>query len=254
MKNVNGGGTELGERSSTDERVERQRCGERGGRRPAAGAGTGRRSIPVLIEDHIEPLVRRTLAGEQGAWRELWRALDPTIDAFAARYGALGRVAVRDDTRRDIVVGVMGSLRADGFSRLKRFREALLRRDGSARGLLALTTRRTALNHARAHAENLRGRGDNERGWAQLLPLQEELADALPISIRAPQAMDVLTMNAYARTNLPATTYDALRLWLVGESFTEIAAALGLGEPEDAQLLVRAAVNHLRRRFAGRKS
>lgn len=54
----------------------------------------------------------------------------------------------------------------------------------------------------------------------------------------------------FARAHLPEAQVQALRSWMHGASFDEIAGELGLGDASAAQKLVRAAQAALRRHFA----
>src|SRR5262249_32295186 len=145
-----------------------------------------------------------------------------------------------EDERRNVVVRVMERLREGDFARLRVFHAVLLRRDGSFRAWLSVMTRRTALNAARDHAEH-RGAGTTEghRRWIALLPLPEEMVDEEPASTRAVQRMEALRVQAYIDENIPPAYRSALRLWLEGHSHEEIAEALGLAAPRDADLAVR---------------
>jgi hypothetical protein len=56
----------------------------------------------------------------------------------------------------------------------------------------------------------------------------------------------------YAARALESTQLHALRRWMDGASFDELAGELGLANPRDADKLVRAALARLRRHFGGR--
>jgi hypothetical protein len=53
----------------------------------------------------------------------------------------------------------------------------------------------------------------------------------------------------YAERALDPAQFRALRRWIDGASFDELAAELGLATPRDADKLVRAALAKLRRHF-----
>jgi DNA-directed RNA polymerase specialized sigma24 family protein len=200
----------------------------------------------LFDENVIEPLVRRTLAGEARAWQGLWLAVDPAIEEMAGRFWVTGRLAEREDERRDVVIGVMERLQANDFERLGPFLGALVRRDGSARSWLSTVTRCSALNHARGHAENLGGR---ERRWAELVPLPDDIEDLLPVSVQAIHTIEAHRIQAYAARVLPEAQGKALCLWLPGYDDEEIAVRLGLAGAPAARRLIRAAIETLRRRF-----
>ena len=200
----------------------------------------------LFDEDTLEPLVRRTLARERRAWPELWLAVAPAIEEMAGRFCVAGRLSAHEDERRDVVVDVMEHLQANDFERLRPFHDALRRRDGSARVWLSTVTRRSAVSHTREHPENF---GGDERRWADLVPLPEDLEEQLPVPARAARAADAHGILAYAARELPEAQVTALRLWLVGHGPDEIAAVLGLASAPAADRLVRAAIKALRRRF-----
>jgi DNA-directed RNA polymerase specialized sigma24 family protein len=79
-------------------------------------------------------------------------------------------------------------------------------------------------------------------------PALEELG-VRPAMTAAQTARELVV---FAEARLPADRYRALRLWMEGASFDEIAAELGLGPTEAAvaQRLVRAALGVVRRHFA----
>jgi hypothetical protein len=58
----------------------------------------------------------------------------------------------------------------------------------------------------------------------------------------------------YAARSLESTQLHALRRWMAGASFDELAGELGLANPRDADKLVRAALARLRRHFGGRSN
>lgn len=204
----------------------------------------------TLYEEQLEPLVRGTLAGEPRAWGKFWLAVDPTIERIAGRWRVTSRLAERADDRRDVVTLVMGRFREDEFSRLRAFHDVLLRRDGSFLSWLSVMTRRTALNHVDAHPEYLgEGATDAERRWIDLLPLPKGFERSTPVSSSAAVLAEAGMIQSYVEANLPPAQQKALHLWLIGHSNAEIAAALGLAAEKHADLLVRATLNHLRRRY-----
>ena len=76
----------------------------------------------IALEDSpLEVLVVRTAAGDAVAWQELWRTIEPQLLRMVAQPSFLGRLGQREDDRRNIVVEVMGRLRADGFRRLRSY-------------------------------------------------------------------------------------------------------------------------------------
>jgi DNA-directed RNA polymerase specialized sigma24 family protein len=201
----------------------------------------------VLDEDHLEPLVKRTLAGDKEAWPALWLAIDPLIEKIAGRWRVTRRPAAMEDERRNIVVRVMELLKANEYRRLSGLHEALLRRDGSARAWLLVVTRRVAITYARRHAERLAGEG--ERQWAELSEFSEELPDRLPESLRLAAAIDAHRLFACAEQDLEATRVQVLRAWVDGKDHRQIAEELGHTDDEAVAVALRGALMHVRRRF-----
>jgi DNA-directed RNA polymerase specialized sigma24 family protein len=199
----------------------------------------------LLEEGYLEPLVRRTLAGDAKAWGELWLAIDPVVEEIARRWRVMSRLADREDDCRNVVVRVMGRLRENGFERLALFHAVLLRREGAARAWLSALATRSALDYVTAHPERA---GSAERPWVTVVPLPEGLEEQLPVSMRAVQMADVRRVLAYVERALPAPERRALYLWCGGHADCEIAAELGIEEAA-ADQLVRAVVRRLRRGY-----
>jgi hypothetical protein len=93
-------------------------------------------------------------------------------------------------------------------------------------------------------------------GGISMKRLLNELARSLPlddVGVRPPvtAAQTARQLLEFARAHLPEPQLRALSLWLEGEDFGEIAAALSLPGALAAQRTVRAALAVLRRRFAG---
>jgi DNA-directed RNA polymerase specialized sigma24 family protein len=199
----------------------------------------------------IEPLVRRTLAREPGAWEALWLVLDPTIENLAGRWRVAGRLAACADARRDIVVRVMEKLRADGFRRLGKLHAALQRGEDAGRAWIAVTTRREAIDHVREYAEYLgAAAGEGGSRWAALVQLPDGIEDQLPDSVRALPAVAAGEIAAYAEARLPPEQLRVLRLWLTGYEPAEMIGLLGVDDGKVVVNLLNRALENLRYRFA----
>ncbi|HEV7556232.1 MAG TPA: hypothetical protein VGO00_12280, partial [Kofleriaceae bacterium] len=70
-----------------------------------------------------------------------------------------------------------------------------------------------------------------------------------PSSTHAQLARELLD---YATRELDPAQFAALRRWLEGGTFDELAGELGLSGPRDAERVVRAALARLRRQFGDR--
>jgi DNA-directed RNA polymerase specialized sigma24 family protein len=198
----------------------------------------------------IQELVGETLAGDERAWQRLWQQVEPTLFAVLRRPQVLGRLSQSEDDCRNIVVEVMGRLRADGFARLARYAEA--RRHNPAVpfvGWLVVVAKRVAIDYMRGHEAYVDRRHDKDASspgkWREIgtLPSDSQLPGARPAVTGRGTARE---MYAFASAELPIDQRLALAAWLEGATFDEIAAG---GDPKAAEKLVRAALVRLRRRF-----
>ncbi len=202
-------------------------------------------STEVVLAD----LVARSRDGDTEAWHELWLALAPLVENMARRGALTGPLSRCPDARRDIVVRVMEELHEDGFRRLSELGERLARRDGSFQGWILVIARNVAVSHVRAHAEYLGAGEEGGQRWAEHVPLKEAPKGASLPSSREIEGREIFERSVEL---LDPAQRDALGLWLQGDDFAEIAAALQLpGGAGAATRLVRSAVARLRARFAG---
>jgi hypothetical protein len=82
---------------------------------------------------------------------------------------------------------------------------------------------------------------------ASLLPGNDDPRLAYrPLMTHAQLARELLDHAAHV---LDPAQFRALRCWMEGASFHELAAELGLVAPRDAEKVVRAAIARLRRQF-----
>ena len=206
----------------------------------------------------LEPLVRKVVGGDARAWQELWVAIEPTVWAITGRWQLTGKLAGRDDDRRDIVVRVMERLREDRFRRLRSYlASADARAAGSLKTWLATVTARAAIDHVRAHPEYTDVRrpapvtADPETTeirsrWVPIVPLHDE-PDGEPAD--PTEVMTATRLLEKARGELRSDQLQALYLWLSGHDHAEIADRLELATPRDADRLVRAALKRMRDRY-----
>jgi DNA-directed RNA polymerase specialized sigma24 family protein len=199
----------------------------------------------------IEGLVERASEGDEEAWHELWRLLQPRL-ARAVRSRGLGPLSRVDDAVQDTLVAVMAKLRDDGFRRLRGYLDA--RRADPMMAFLPwviVVARRAALDRLRADPNyiDLRGSGDGPTGaWVH--------TDGSLDDSRVPTTRPPFTNRAAARHILRAAgdllspaQQRAVELWTEETPSEDIARELGLDSPRAADLLVRAGVERLRRRF-----
>jgi DNA-directed RNA polymerase specialized sigma24 family protein len=203
----------------------------------------------------LEGLVARVLAGEGEAWQKLWQEVEPKLYATLRRPHLLGRLSASEDDCRNIVVEVMGRLRANGHARLAQY-AAVRQRNPSLpfMGWLVVVAKRTAIDYMRAHDTYIDRRHEKDAsspgGWRELdtLPADSALPGPRPPITGAGTAREVLE---FAAADLTPPQQQALDHWLRGAGFEEIAAALALPDPKDADRLVRAGIDRIRRRFRG---
>ena len=72
--------------------------------------------VPWSLEPRVTPtaiaaLVTQVLAHEDGAWQDLWRAIEPPLHAMLRRPTFLGRLSDSEEHRRNILVDIMAGLR-----------------------------------------------------------------------------------------------------------------------------------------------
>lgn len=203
-------------------------------------------------EDELDSWVATAAAGGERAWQKLWAAIEPDLSRVIAQPRFLGRLGQREEDRRNIIVAVMARLRADGFHRLQLYLQA---KQGNPQlrfvSWLRVVAKRVGIDYLRGHQDYVR-RHDKDAStpgrWvdAGTLPPASELVG------ERPPVTDLGTARAllqYAEGAIPEQQRTALELWARSESFADISRTLGLGGPGDAERMVRAAVERLRRRF-----
>lgn len=206
-----------------------------------------------MIDDaELERLVEAAAGADERAWGQLWAAIQPALLRIIAQPRFLGRLGQVEDDRRNIVVAVMARLRAERFARLHLYLDA---RRGNPRlrflGWLRVVAKRVGVDYLRAHPEYVRRHdvGASEPGrWVEpgtLPPASRVGGERPPVTARG-TARELLR---FAAGNVPDDQLQALTRWTESETFTEIAAALGLPGPAEAERLVRAAIERLRRHY-----
>lgn len=203
-------------------------------------------------DEEIETLVAAAAAADELGWKGLWAAIEPLLLRIIAQPQFLGRLGQREDDRRNIVVAVMARLRADRFHRLQLYLEAR-RANPRLRFIswLRVVAKRVGIDYLRGHQEYVR-RHDEDAStpghWVEtgtLPPASQLFGERPPVTNRG-TARELLR---YAEGAIPDDQRRALELWAQSESFAEIARALELGSASEAERMVRAAIERLRRRF-----
>ncbi len=75
-------------------------------------------------ESLIEALAASAAAGDEQAWRHLWRLVEPHLDRELARPRFLARLGQRAQDRAMILAEVQGRLRDRGFQRLRVYQDS----------------------------------------------------------------------------------------------------------------------------------
>lgn len=202
-----------------------------------------------MDELHLEDLVARAARGDADAWLALWEHVEPWLDRLVGSPRFLGRLGQRDDDRSNIVLEVMARLHADHCHRLKLYVET---RAANPRlgfhSWLRVVAKRVGVDYLRAHQNYLdrrRERVARAGEWVEAgtLPSQSKLPGERPPMTNRGTALELLR---YAAAAVPEPQLSALELWTQGASFEDIDRELGV---TDADKLVRAAIERLRRRF-----
>jgi DNA-directed RNA polymerase specialized sigma24 family protein len=209
--------------------------------------------VDVDEEESYRALVVRVCTGDAHAWHQLWQRLDPALHRLVRGF-RMGRLSREPEERQVVVLEVITRLRADGHRRLRMFAEAAARDPQlSLLGWLKVVAHRVAIDVLRAHPNftgEIRDADGKRHGgrWndPHTLPPPSLLAGPRPPVTRDGTARQMLE---HARVLLPERQYQALVLRLQGEPAADIARALALAGPAEAERMVRAALERLRRRF-----
>ena len=206
----------------------------------------------MVAEQEMEDLVVAAAAVDELAWQRLWSAIEPPLSRIIAQPRFLGRLGQRDDDRRNIVVAVMARLRAENYHRLRLYLEAK-RANPRLRFIswLRVVAKRVGIDYLRAHPDYVR-RDDSHASapgrWvdAGTLPPASQLFGERPPVTNRGTARELLE---FAAGVIPDVQRRALELWAQSESFGAIAKTLGFASAGEAEKIVRAAIERLRRRF-----
>jgi len=195
----------------------------------------------MVAVDDLESLVAAAATADEAAWQALWAAIEQPLARIVAKPRFLGKLGRNEDDRRNIVVAVMARLRADRCHRLQLYLEA--KAQNPRLGFLSwlrVVAKRVGIDYLRAHPDYLRA----PRAWVEpgTLPPASQLYGERP----------PVTNRGTARALLEFADGDerrALEMWAQGESFAAIARALDKRDAHDAERMVRAAIERLRRKF-----
>ncbi len=214
--------------------------------------------MAVLGESDLSTLatyVPRVVGGDGAAWQELAVQLEPLLIKLLRRSRTLGPLRHNVDDCRAVMISVLERLKKDDYRGLRLFAPWAAANPGKDFGdWIRIVTANIARDHVSSrlgHAE----RGEDEpplnkrmlHTLASLLPGDEDRRLAFrPLMTHEQLARELLE---YAERALDPAQFEAMRRWMDGTSFAELAAELGLATPRDAEKLVRAALARLRRQF-----
>lgn len=201
--------------------------------------------------------VPRVLGGDAAAWQELVARLEPHLIPLLRSSRTLGPLRDNIDDCRAVMLSVFERLSKDDHRGLRLFQPWA---DANPRKNFGDWIRIVTANMARDHMSSRLG-GAGRFADADDVPLNKRLLNTLatllpsddddrlafrPAMTNMQLARELLE---YAERSLESTQLRALRGWMEGATFDEIAAQLGLAAPRDADKLVRAALARLRRHF-----
>lgn len=180
----------------------------------------------------IATLVQAMTRGEP-TFDALWGVLAPEVERWVGAPRFLGRVADDEDLRREIVIRTWIKLR-DGV----RLRELIDASPAQLRAWLRRVVKNIGIDTLRGCADYARADGT----WRTTEQLGDEpVYDQTARRVLAKQVMAALADRVLYR--------DAITLWLVGHDSAEVAEQLALASAADAERVLGAAKELLRRRF-----
>lgn len=200
----------------------------------------------------VELLVLRAATGDDLAWHELWRTIEPALAHAIANPRFLGRLGQREDDRRNMIVEVIGRLAANDRRRLRDYIETRAA-NPQLRFMtwLRVVAKRVGIDYQRGHAQYIDRRRQADAStpgkWIEPGTLPSNLGERPPLTDRG----TAVQVASYATLSLPEDQRRALELWIQSETYSAIATLLKLGAAGDAEKLVRAAIERLRRKFRG---
>lgn len=197
----------------------------------------------------LGPPVDRACEGDVPSWTRFVEIVYPGLWLIAGRWTREYRLVLREDEQANVVLAIIERLHDDNFRRLGGLREAIHLRNEGGWPWLATMAARTAVIYGRGHPENVGTRAEPRLIGLEPLPLGVE--ETLPDSVRGERIAEGREIMARAAVVLSHPQLRAVRLWSVGWDFGEIADEVRLASAHDADLLVRSAINLLRRHLRG---
>lgn len=198
-------------------------------------------AVGGLDSVELTRLLPGVLGGEAAAWQAFVAALEPALVQLLSRSRVMGHLRENVDDCRAVVVAVLERLKKNDFRALRLFAPWMEVHPGKGFGdWIRIVATNRARDHvtARAVLETLRTLTDSLEGVGR----RPAFTDAM-------QARQILD---FAEGSLPIEQLRALRAWMEGASFEDVARGQGLGGARGAERLVRSALARLRRRFPQR--
>lgn len=200
------------------------------------------------------------VGGDAAAWKELVARLEPHLMRLLRRSRTLGPLRDSLDDCRAVMIRVLERLSTESYRGLRLFQPWAEANPGKDFGdWIRIVTTNLARDHVSARLGGAARAADADAAplnkrmlntLASLLPADDDYRLAFRPSMTDVQlARELLE---YAARSLERTQLRALRRWMDGASFDEIAGELGLATPREADKLVRAALARLRRHFGER--
>jgi hypothetical protein len=188
------------------------------------------------------------VGGDSAAWHEFVTQLEPRVLRLLRRSRTLGPMRTNADDCRAVMISVLERLKKDDYRGLRLFQPWMDAHPGKDFGdWIRIVTINMARDHVSAR---LGGGGLNKRmlnTLASLLPDGDDHRLAYrPAMTHEQLARELLD---HAERALDTAQLLALRRWMEGASFGELAAELGASTPREAEKIVRAALAKLRRQF-----
>ena len=207
----------------------------------------------------IETLANALLHGDAEAWQELWLALEPELRRMW-RYAPIGRLRDREDDRANAMVYFFDKLRADDHRVLRRYFETADR--PPLKVWMRTVFVRTAIDYMRSHEEfhrratpaDVERQTRSQHRWVELMSLTSNVQGApfslsgRVVALRMLERLDAAAADAKPDQARRRAAYrPALEQWLTGATMAEIAEAVGLASADEADQIVNAAKELLRR-------
>ncbi|MDB4986876.1 MAG: hypothetical protein JWN04_2054 [Myxococcaceae bacterium] len=215
--------------------------------------------------DSADTLVQRIVTGELAAWPLLQVQIEPTLSAFARSHAALRKrgLAGSEDHVAEVVVRTLASLAHDDFKNLRSFaaraRGGEGQRSNNFDGWLYGALEFVVLQYLRdlyGRAPKVEARKDGTPSRRDLHSLAGRIDDqqtdprSMLNTLQMTAKITAAQIHAFAAAHFDSEELRAFQLFYGDEhSFEELARALGLATPADADKLIRRLNARLRYHF-----